>query len=141
MMTLEFDYFFSKLKAGLNIDETCFYFTDDPEEDEHYLGYNSQRTELYWAGNCDIKSGTEFKTAEELVNAPIFNGRSLKERWETVRICSIESFPLEDWMKINHETSNLKEKLEMFHNKPIDDIYITSSEEVDAGEPVGDEIW
>lgn len=36
---------------------------------------------------------------------------------------------------------NLKERLEAFYNKPIDDIYVESSQEVDVGTHVGDEIW
>ncbi len=36
---------------------------------------------------------------------------------------------------------NLQERLESFYNKPIDEIYIESTQEVDAGDPVGNEIW
>ena len=44
--------------------------------------------------------------------------------------------------KINKpKYSNLKERLEAFYQKPIDEIYIESTQEVDVGEPTGDEIW
>lgn len=36
---------------------------------------------------------------------------------------------------------NLKERLEAFYNKPIDDIYVESSQEVDVCTHVGNEIW
>lgn len=36
---------------------------------------------------------------------------------------------------------NLKERLKAFYNKPIDDIYVESSQEVDVGTHVGDEVW
>lgn len=36
---------------------------------------------------------------------------------------------------------NLKERLEVFYNKPIEDIYVESTQEVDMGTPSGDEIW
>lgn len=36
---------------------------------------------------------------------------------------------------------NLKERLEAFYNKPIDDIYVESSQEVDVDTHVGDEVW
>lgn len=36
---------------------------------------------------------------------------------------------------------NLKERLEAFYNKPIDDIYVESSQEVDVGIHVGNEVW
>lgn len=36
---------------------------------------------------------------------------------------------------------NLKERLEEFYQKPIDEIYVENTQEVDVGDPVGDEIW
>ena len=36
---MEWDFFFRQLEAGINIDETCFYFADDADKNEHYLGY------------------------------------------------------------------------------------------------------
>jgi len=39
MDTLDYGYFFRQLKAGISINETCFYFMDDPQESDHYIGY------------------------------------------------------------------------------------------------------
>lgn len=36
---------------------------------------------------------------------------------------------------------NLKERLERFYQKPIDEIYVEGTQEVDAGSPIGDEQW
>lgn len=36
---------------------------------------------------------------------------------------------------------NLKERLESFYNKPIDEIYVESTQEVGMGTPKGKEIW
>ena len=36
---------------------------------------------------------------------------------------------------------NLQERLESFYNKPIDEIYVESTQEVDVGDSKGDEIW
>ena len=99
MCTLDYDFFFKQLKAGMWIDETCFYFSDDPKEEEHYIGFLPEYEKPYWSGYCDIPDGTEYETAEELVNAPIWDGKSLKERWSEVRICHIEGLSLEDWME------------------------------------------
>ena len=96
---MDWDFFFRQLQAGLNIDETCFYFTDDPNENEHYLGYLPNCKKPYWVGYCDIDGGCEFTNATELVNAPIFNGKTLRERWNNVVICHIEGCNLDDWMK------------------------------------------
>lgn len=35
----------------------------------------------------------------------------------------------------------LQKRLETFYKKPIKEIYVESTQEVDAGEPVGNEQW
>lgn len=87
---MEWSFFFRQLEVGMSIDETCFYFSDDPTEEEHYLGNLPEYEKPYWVGYCDVEGGCEFKTASELVNAPIYNGKSLKSRWDKVVIVSIE---------------------------------------------------
>ena len=96
---MEWSFFFRQLEAGMLIDETCFYFSDDPTEEEHYLGYLPEYEKPYWAGYCDIEDGCEFKTADELVNAPIYDGKSLKSRWDKVVIVSIGGLDRDDWMQ------------------------------------------
>jgi len=78
--------------------EWDFFFKDDPDENEHYLGYLSQYKKPYWVGYCDIKDGCEFGNATELVDSPIFDGKSLRERWNNTIICSIEGCCLDDWL-------------------------------------------
>jgi antitoxin MazE len=41
----------------------------------------------------------------------------------------------------NKDVLSLKERLEAFYGEPIDKIYVTASDEVDTGTPVGGEIW
>lgn len=36
---------------------------------------------------------------------------------------------------------NLQERLETFYKRPIDEIYVESTQEVDVGDPKGNEIW
>ena len=36
---------------------------------------------------------------------------------------------------------NLAERLEAFYKRPIDEIYVESTQEVDVGDPKGNEIW
>ena len=44
--------------------------------------------------------------------------------------------------KINKSTYlNLQERLESFYNKPIAEIYVENTQEVDTGIPKGEEIW
>ena len=96
---MEWDFFYRQLEAGLNIDETCFYFSDDETERERYVGYLPQYEKPYWIGYCDVEDGCEFKSACELVNAPVFDGRSLKERWSEAVIISVEGIPFEQWLE------------------------------------------
>lgn len=98
MNTLDFEWFYKQLSAGKSIDETCFFFADDDTEKERYLGFLPQYDPPYWVGYCDIPDGAEFFTAEELVSAPVFGGKSLRERWDQVRILSIEGASLDDWL-------------------------------------------
>lgn len=37
--------------------------------------------------------------------------------------------------------NSLAERLEAFYKRPIDEIYVKSTQEVDAGDPKGNEIW
>lgn len=83
------------------IDETLFYFDDDMNKEEHYLGCLRQFEKPYWAGYCDIPDGCEFSTAYELLNAPIYNGRSIKDRWENVVFENIGGISTEDWLRFN----------------------------------------
>ncbi len=43
--------------------------------------------------------------------------------------------------KVKPKYLTLKERLEAFYNKPIDDIFVESSQEVDVGTHVGNEVW
>ena len=99
MANLDYDFFFKELEAGVSTDETCFYFTDDPTEAEHFLGFLPQHEKPYWVGYCDIPDGTAFSSAEELIHAEIFEGKSLRSRWDKVFIVSIEGVDLEGWLE------------------------------------------
>ena len=100
MDTLEFDRFFPQFRAG-NADDTCFYFASDPTQTWHYIGVFPNCARPFWAGLCDIAGGSDFDTAEELIDAPIYDGRSLRSRWDEVRIVSIWDRPLDNWMLAN----------------------------------------
>ncbi len=39
----------------------------------------------YWAGyGCDVHNGVGFISAKELFEAPIYEGRSIKDRWDEI---------------------------------------------------------
>ena len=82
-------------RNGFGVDETVFYFNDDKEQREHYIGYISKYDKPYWAVYCDIDNGVEFKTADELFNAKIYDGKSIKDRWEQIVLTEIGGLSIE----------------------------------------------
>ena len=76
-------------KGDARVDETVFYFRSDPDENEHYIGYLPEYGKPYWAGYCGIKDGCEFETAKELFEAKIYDGKSIKDRWDGLVLVEI----------------------------------------------------
>lgn len=96
--TLHIDYLIQEFKAGMNVDETSFTFEKDNQNLLLYIGYSENDPLPYWADLCDLPDGRRFQTADELFEAKIYDGISLKERWDEVTIHSINSLPLDDWL-------------------------------------------
>lgn len=44
-------------------------------------------------------------------------------------------------MKRTKKYLNLRERMEQFYGKPIDEIFVESTQEVDTGAPTGNEFW
>ena len=53
----------------------------------------------FWIGDCDVPDGAGFLTAEELVNAPVFSGKSMREIWPLMEIDGAAGMPVEVWME------------------------------------------
>lgn len=96
MYKISFEELLELFRNGDGVDETIFYFSDDLKQEEHYIGYLPQYDKPYWAGYCDIKDGCEFKTADELFNAKIYNNRSIKDRWEQLILIAIGGVNIDD---------------------------------------------
>lgn len=84
-------------KKRTDIDETSFYFRNDPLETIRYIGYLPEYEEPYWAGHCDISDGCSFKTAKELFEAPVFDGKSIKDRWNDIVLYEIGGVDADEW--------------------------------------------
>lgn len=113
---MTFDFFFEQLNnKNTMMDEICFCFKDDETETEHFVGYTPKykngiftiiNDKPYWAGLCDIPNGCAFTTAEELVNARIYHGKSLQEVWDDITIFSIAGLDVKDWIEIFNKSNN-----------------------------------
>lgn len=89
------------------IDETLFYFDDEPEfERTHYIGCIRKYKKPYWAGYCDIKDGAEFLTAQELFTAKIYNGKSIKDRWSHLVLVEIGGISAGEWLEFHEKNTN-----------------------------------
>ena len=81
------------------VDETEFFFDDDPDETNHCIGFLPEYDKPYWCGYCDVQDGCEFSTAEELFNARVFGSKSIKERWNTFVLTNIGGLSAIDMIK------------------------------------------
>ena len=97
MNVLDFDLFLKLLDEKDYAGEIGFRFSSEDESTERFIG-STDKNGLYWAGDCDVP-GCEFKTANELLNAKIYGGKSLKERWDDVVICEIDAIWLDEWLE------------------------------------------
>lgn len=83
----DYDFIFRQFaKGNRRVDETVFRFASDPEGIVRYIGYLPEYGEPYWAGLCDVPDGCGFRTAKELFEAKIYDGRSIKDRWDEVAL-------------------------------------------------------
>ncbi|WP_027407152.1 hypothetical protein [Anaerovibrio sp. RM50] len=84
--------------SGELMDETTFYFRNEEKEEIHYIGCLLNYDNPYWVGYCDMPDGCEFSTAKEMFEAKIFDGRSIKERWNELVIVGIGGIRIKDWV-------------------------------------------
>lgn len=92
------------------------------------MGYAIQTNIRKWGNSQGIRLSKEIMTQMNLqendtVGINIYDGKMTIE-------------------KINKpKYLNLQERLESFYKRPIDEIYVESTQEVDVGDPVGNEQW
>ena len=123
---MTYDYFRNALiRHADKMNETTFYFKNNPTDrvsvlpDICIIGYIptmppmlSQLTtdpatwqprinpRPYWAGDgCDCDHGADFETADELLNAPIYGGKSIKELWDSVEVLTLGGYDIDVWIR------------------------------------------
>ncbi|MBP3936940.1 MAG: hypothetical protein IK954_05085 [Clostridia bacterium] len=84
-------------RKAININETSFYFKDDPQKIVRYIGCLPQDELPYWVGYSDAVGGCDFQNATELFETPLFDGKSLKDRWNEVEILAIGGIDIGEW--------------------------------------------
>ena len=87
---IPFDYVLTLFREMKDVmDDTAFCFLEERETGkERGLGCLPEGPRSfglpYWADDCDEAGGFRCAAAEELFDAPIYDGRSLRERWPEV---------------------------------------------------------
>jgi len=103
-----------------SVNDSIIYFTDEEESRGiYFIGCIRQFDKPYWAGLCDIPGGTDFATAEELFTAKIYDGLSIKDRWDKIVVEQIGGLPIDDWMYFHYEQLKfhmLKERKQVNEN-------------------------
>ena len=102
------------------------YKTKEKKKEERV--FTTKTTIKKWGNSQGIRISKEVMTKmnlkeEDTIEINIYNGKMVIEKIDKPKY------------------SNLKERLEAFYKKPIDEIYIDGTQEVDIGTPQGEEIW
>lgn len=73
--------FRQKLIEGNNIYENNFYIEDSDKYDDCWIGLSENgKCKLYWFGlNLGEENDYEYRTADEILNAKVFDGKSMHE--------------------------------------------------------------
>jgi len=116
--SISIDMLIEFFSMGKNVQDTVFVFNDDPEQEVHYIGveHRFEPDKPYWAGYCDIKNGISFPTAEELFDAKIYDGKSIRERWDHIELWDIAGLSPEDWLELCWNKSRTWETLSRYSN-------------------------
>lgn len=92
---LHIDYLFQEFQATKTIDEVGFTLASNPLVDLRFFGYDETEDLPYW---ISLPEGGRFETVNDLFDATVFDGKSLRERWSEVTIYSISGLSLDDWL-------------------------------------------
>ena len=106
---MDYDLFLRCLtECADSIDETEILFLDDEARGDCIMGFvpyimlNGREKKRfdrpYWIGTgCDIENGADFPTAEEMLQAKAYGGRSIKDAWDNVCVLHLGMVPLDIW--------------------------------------------
>lgn len=94
---IPYDLFSQKLNIGKNMYEINFEITGSEKYDDCWLGYN-ETYNRYWFGlTPDGNNAYDFSTANEALNSPAVDGKSIYELWDRVIFYTINGLSANDW--------------------------------------------
>lgn len=96
---IPYDVFRQKLVLGENIYENNFSITGSDKYSDCWIGYNGDE---YWFGLTPDGSNTyNYSAADEILNAPVFDGKSMYDLWGKVVFYSVNGVSAENWFVYN----------------------------------------
>ncbi|UXR70667.1 hypothetical protein [Staphylococcus sp. IVB6240] len=93
---LNIEYVIQEFKNFQNMNIMTIRF--DHEYVNYKIGYDLHSDTLYWASLLFDGKRIKFKTVEDLFEAKLYEGQSLRMRWSEVKIIDILEMSLHDWL-------------------------------------------
>ncbi|HFU4202989.1 TPA: hypothetical protein ACGO8F_000561 [Streptococcus suis] len=121
---LQYDYFLQEFEAGMMPGEINFSFETDDVDVLRSFGYSKEAEQPYWIRENKHMDERSFTSSAPLFSSLLFDGKSLRERWNEVVIYSIAGQSLNDWL------SHADHSVETHVSEPEDDysLYINGVE-------------
>ncbi len=96
---IKYDYFRERLIAKDGVYEINFHITDNEDYQDVWMGYCNEHKE-YWFGRIkgSEENGYDFETADELLNAKVFDGKSMVELWDKAEFDLINGVSTHTWV-------------------------------------------
>ena len=87
--TKDYGLFLKEMEDSILKGRWLFYFSDDPYQNRHEI-WSFGMTFNPYSIKIDCQKKHSFHTAKELLEAKLFKGKSIKDRWNSVIFCSKE---------------------------------------------------
>jgi aminoglycoside 6'-N-acetyltransferase I len=98
---IPYDLFREKLIARENVCEINFGIEDSDKYSDCWIGY-SENFGDYWFGlTQDSNNAYDYKIADEILNAPVFDGKSMHDLWDKVVFYQMDGLSADDWFVYN----------------------------------------
>lgn len=94
---IRYDYFRERLIKKDDICEINFSITGNNDYQNCWMGYSDDE-DCYWFGLSDAKQSYDYKTADDILNAKVFDGKSMCELWDKVEFYTVNGVSSHTWV-------------------------------------------
>lgn len=86
----DYDQFYAELRDAWLMSEWTFYFSDDPFRKQYLIICHRMRIMPYTIQKLPSGKVFSFNTAEELLTAKLFRGKTIKDKWNQIVFAETE---------------------------------------------------